>query len=243
MAERWFTPDELSAMGTRTLDALLTAIDSGEVEDAKKLAQRMYNEFLSQHDGYRNWTTALLSEIGRRFGDEVLDTMMVASVKAWWLPNLDTMAQRAGDDRRAKVKMLAAGLRGHLQPMDVTEDDEKVVIRMTPCGSGGRMVLEGKYEGADAFYNVPGPSKMTYGRRDFPVYCAHEAAMEEIDMDANGQPFVVVEPGERLGRDHCGFVIYKNPDDVPDKYYKRLGRKRPEVDRTRLIASVGPEDE
>lgn len=237
MADLWFTPGELDAMGTKTLDALNDAIESGDIKLAKKLSQRMYNEFLSQHDGYRNWVTSLLSEIGRRLGDVVLEEMMETTVKSWWLPNLKVMAERTQGDRRAQIKMFTAGLRGHLQSMLVAEDSEKVTIEMQPCGSGGRLILEGKYEGDNAFYKVPGPSKMTYGHRDFPVYCAHEAAMEEIDIDKNGRPFVVVEPAAKLGSQTCKFIIYKNPDDVPDRYYERVGRSKPVVDRANLIAS------
>jgi len=237
MGKQWFTPEELDAMGTKTLDALTETIDSGDTDKAKKLAQKMYNEFLSQHDGYRNWVTSLLSEIGRQYGEEVLEEMMQKTVESWWVPNLEALADRSGGDRRAQVKMFAAGLRGHLQPMEVTEDETTITMRMKPCGSGGRLVLEGLYEGDNAFYKVPGPSKMTYGRRDFPVYCAHEAAMEEIDIEKNGRPFVVVEPAAALGKDCCEFIIYKDPDDVPDKYFERLGKEKPTMDRNDLIAS------
>lgn len=189
----------------------------------------MYNEFLSQHDGYRNWVTALLSEIGRRYGDKDLDEIMTKTVEAWWVPNLSTMEDRSNGDLAAKVKMFAAGLRGHLQPMSVEEDDEKIVIKMKPCGSGGRLVLEGKYEGPNGFLKVSQPQKMTYDRADFPVYCAHEAAMEQIDIEKNGRPFVVVEPSKDIGKEPCSFIIYKDSDQIPQKYYERLGRKKPSV--------------
>jgi hypothetical protein len=227
MAEPWFTDAERRAMGARTLDLLQEAIRKGDTARAEQLSQRMYNEFLSQHDGYRNWVTALLSEIGERLGDAALDEIMSKTVAAWWIPNLETLQARAGDNGCAKAKMFAAGLRGHLQPMTVEEDDEKVVIRMQPCGSGGRLVLEGRYDGPDGFLKIAEPQKMTYGRRDFPVYCAHEAAMEQADIEKNGAPFVVVEPSDDIGRKPCAFIIYKNPDDIPDKYYDRLGLTRP----------------
>ena len=227
MANRLFTPSELDSMGRRTLDQLNDAIDSGNAERAKAIGQKLYNEFLSQHDGYRNWTTALLSEIGRRYGDSALDDVMTKTVESWWLPNLDAIDAGSGGDIKAKIKMFAAGLRGHLQPMDVEEDDEKVTIKMKPCGSGGRLVLEGKYEGPDAFLKVKTPQKMTYGRKDFPVYCAHEAAMEEIGIGRDGAPFVVVEPSQDLGKTPCSFIIYKDPETVPAKYYERLGLTQP----------------
>ena len=77
MKDKIFTENELREMEKRTLDRLLEAIDQDDSEAAKKIANRMYNEFLSMHDLYRNWITATLTEIGEKFGDEVLDM-------SWW---------------------------------------------------------------------------------------------------------------------------------------------------------------
>jgi len=101
------------------------------------------------------------------------------------------------------------------------------VIQMRPCGSGGRLVLEGKYQGPDALLTVKGKQFLTYGRDSFPVYCAHEPVMERQDIEAHGAPFVVVEPAHELGKEHCNFIIYKDRSKVPAKYYERLGLKKP----------------
>lgn len=59
MSERMFDKDELQALGQRTLDRLTDAIDDGDQEVARDIAQKMYNEFLGMHDLYRNWITAV----------------------------------------------------------------------------------------------------------------------------------------------------------------------------------------
>jgi hypothetical protein len=228
MPDRLFSETELREMEKRSVDRLTEAIDAGETEKAKQIAKRMYNEFLSMHDLYRNWTTATLSEIGKRFGDQALEEIMTAGVKAWWTPNLEKMAE-GSPTLQQRIKMFVAGLRGHLQPMHIEEDEEKVVIQMRPCGSGGRLVLEGKYEGPNAFLTIEKPQRMTYNRANFPVYCAHEPPMELVDIEKNGAPFVVVEPAAVLGKEHCSFIIYKDKSKVPAKYYERLGLKKPET--------------
>jgi hypothetical protein len=228
MQDRLFSEAELQEMGKRSVDRLTEAIEAGETEKAKQIAKRMYNEFLSMHDLYRNWTTATLSEIGKRFGDQTLEEIMTAGVKAWWTPNLEKMAE-GSPTLQQRIKMFVAGLRGHLQPMHIEEDEEKVVIQMRPCGSGGRLVLEGKYEGPNAFLTIEKPQRMTYNRANFPVYCAHEPPMELVDIEKNGAPFVVVEPAAVLGKEHCSFIIYKDKSKVPAKYYERLGLKKPET--------------
>ncbi|MBE3605337.1 hypothetical protein IMX07_17170 [bacterium] len=227
MAERILTQGEIAEMEKQTVDRVVEAIEAGDRENAKKLARRMYNEFLSMHDLYRDWTVATLSFVGRRFGDQALEEAMEAGVKAWWLPNLDKLPADASA-LRARVKMFVAGLRAHLQPLSIVEDDEKIVIQMHPCGSGGRLVLEGKYEGPDAMLTIKGKQFLTYGRDSFPVYCAHEPVMERQDIAAHGAPFVVVEPAHELGKEHCNFIIYKDRAKVPAKYYERVGLKKPE---------------
>jgi hypothetical protein len=224
MGERILSHEEIAEMEKLMVDRVVEAIERGDTEAAKRMARRMYNEFLSMHDLYRNWITAMLSFIGERFGDEVLEAMMEAGVKSWWLPNLEKMP----NDVRARVKMFAAGLRGHLQPLHIEEDDEKIVIQMRPCGSGGRLVLEGTYDGPGSFLTVKGKQFLTYGRDSFPVYCAHEPVMERQDIEAHGAPFVVVEPATEIGKQHCNFIIYKDRSKVPARYYERLGMKKPE---------------
>jgi hypothetical protein len=226
MENRFFTDEQLRDMERRTLDRLTDAIDAGDSEKAKKIAQRMYNEFLSMHDLYRNWITGTLSEVGKQYGDEALESVMVEGVRAWWKPILDNLPKDA-DSMPAKIKMFVSGLHGHLQPLEIREDDEKVEIKLCPCGSGGRLVSEGKYKGKDAFLTIKQAQAMTYGREDYPVYCAHEYAMEKIDIEENGRPFVVVEPAARLGQDYCSMIVYKDPANVPEKYYERLGMKKP----------------
>lgn len=227
MEERFFTDEELREMERRTVDRLTDAIDSGDAEKAKKLARRMYNEFLSMHDLYRNWVTATLSEVGRRYGDEDLEAVMSEGVRAWWKPIVASLPQ-GPEAMPARIKMFAAGLQGHLQPLEITEDADKVEIKMCPCGSGGRLVAEGKYEGPDAFLTIEEAQPLTYGRENFPVYCAHEYAMEKVDIEENGKPFVVVEPAHTIGKDYCTMVVYKDPDKIPEKYYQRLGLEKPQ---------------
>ncbi|ETX04621.1 MAG: hypothetical protein ETSY2_27755 [Candidatus Entotheonella gemina] len=227
METRLFTKEELAEMEKRTVDRLTEAIEAGDTEVAKRIAQRMYNEFESMHDLYRDWTTATLSYIGRNFGNDTLEAALTEGVRAWWLPNLDKLPTGA-DAMRQRIKMFVAGLHGHLQPLHIEEDDDKVVIQMQPCGSGGRLVLEGKYEGPDAFLTLDTPQKLTYGRDNFPVYCAHEPPMEWLDIEQNGAPFMVVEPSRDIGREPCSFIIYKDPTKVPAKYYERLGLSKPE---------------
>jgi len=75
-------------------------------------------------------------------------------------------------------------------------------------------------------YTIKGPQLLTYGREDFPVYCAHEPLMELQDIKAHGAPFVVIEPAHEIGKQHCNFIIYKDKSKIPAKYYARPQKNR-----------------
>jgi len=206
MADRVFTDEELRALGARTLDLLEAAIDAGDAAGAKALARRMYGEFGGMHDLYRDWITDLLTYIGRRDGDAALADALATTVGRF----TTRLGRRyAGKPFRRRVEMLAAGLRGHLQPMTLEEDAEKVTIVMPLCGSGGRLVREGAYDRPDGFLRVHRAQAMTFGREDFPVYCAHCHFQNVSPAVPGGPPLFVTEPAARLGAEPCRCVVPK----------------------------------
>lgn len=218
-----FSEKELEEMGKRTRDLIDEAIDNGELERAKSLNHRMHAEFLSMHDLFRDWIAGLLTYIYENHGEQALEDSMKQSLAAPFKSMIEAY-ERA--DFRKKVEMLSMGLRGHLQPMEVTEDDEKVCIKMTPCGTGERLVAEGAYGPPKNFSLVKKPHVMTYGKSNCPVYCAHEPILEMLPMDWVGHLLWVVYPSEEKWGG-CRFCIYKRPDLIPEEAYKRLGKKKP----------------
>jgi hypothetical protein len=204
--ERIFTPEELEAVGARTLDLLQSSIEKGDKETARNLSQRMYNEFLGMHDFYRDWVTALLTFIGKRYGDEVLYAALRETVGDY---TTRLNKRYANKSIRRKMEILVAGLRGHLHPLKVEEDDEKFIITSHPCGSGGRLVQEGAYGPPGNFLKVKKPQPMTFQRSDFPVYCAHCYLQNISPTEPGGPPLFVTEPAQDLGKASCRMYFYK----------------------------------
>jgi len=223
MAERLFTAEELEELGMRSVDAVQKAIDAGDRDKAKGLSRRMYREFQAMHDLYVGWVTSLLSFIGRRYGDEVLYEALEESCGMWLKPLLEQYAQATP---RRRGEMLFAGLRGHLQPMKIEEDDEKFTIIMQPCGSGGRLALQGSYEPSGSLLRIKKPQLMTYWRENFPAYCAHCTFQETIPIDLSGAPWLVAFPAQKIGEENCLTYYYKDPQAVPDEVYRRVNRKK-----------------
>jgi hypothetical protein len=203
---RLFTKEELETMGKRTLDILLKNIENGNIKEAKKLAQRMYNEFLGMHDLYRDWITHVFTFIGERYGDDALHEAMRNSVAGY----TQRLAKRyAGKSKRHQIEMLLAGFRGHLQPFEIEEDDEKLTITPKPCGSGGRMINDGRYDPPCSFLKIKEPQSMTFNRKDFPAYCAHCYFQNISPVEPGGAPLFKTEPSKDLGKTPCKIYIYK----------------------------------
>ena len=117
--------------------------------------------------------------------------------------------------------------RVHLQPFELSEDDEKLTFRCPVCPSGARLLREGHYDPPRSGAYVSGPRPLTWGRDALPVYCCHEPVMERSSIRETGVPLFVVDPPERLGETPCPTYLYKDPADIPERFYRRLGLKKP----------------
>ncbi len=222
---RVFTQEELKEMEPRTLNRVLEAIDSGDKEKAKELSNRMYQEFLGMHDFYMRWVTAFMSEIQERYGVEAFEEIEKATLK----PNCEKLVKMFSKmDIQEKVMTFVTILRGHLQPVTVEEDDEKICLTMKPCGSGQRMLEEGVYQPPLNYSVIHEPGNITWGKPDFPIYCTHEPILEMLAIEA-GLPFMVTFPAEKVATEPCRFCFYKDPAAIPEEFYSRVGKKKPEV--------------
>jgi hypothetical protein len=133
-------------------------------------------------------------------------------------------AMSAEDFARATAFLL----RQHMGNVAVHEDDEKLTIEQTPCGSGGRLRLAGAYAGPDALPMVESPGALTLGQPRFPVYCSHCPIWNGLaPIQWFGRPhWVFDDPSRRDGS--CTLHIYKRRDGAPDDYWRRLGLSRGE---------------
>jgi hypothetical protein len=222
MDNRIFTDRELQEMGTRTLDLVFKAIDEGDKEKAKQLAGRMYEEFNYLHDGYGFWVSGLQTYIYNNYG---IDALEKAEREAHTTEAKVVFKPIEATDIRSLVEHLAKGLRGHLQPVKIEEDDEKVSLTMQPCGSGERIIQKGGYEAGLA--RVKEPHRITWGMKNFPIYCVHCPVMEMLQIENTGDFGAVHIVSEPIYQGSCKFSFYKNPADIPEEFYTRIGKKKP----------------
>ncbi|MCX5998359.1 MAG: hypothetical protein NTU41_01895 [Chloroflexi bacterium] len=223
MANMVFTDEELAEMGARTVDLLSKAIEAGDKGQAERLAQRMYSEAAVIHDLYVDWTAGLMDYIYKNCGEDALYQALREII-------VTPPASNTGDpkaDFRRRVRRLASALRGHLQPMKVTEDHDKVCIKMEPCGSGQRLLQRLDCDPERRLSRIQKPHRITWGLEDFPVYCAHSPVMEILSIEAQGYPDPVAVPAPRVARESCTYCVYKDPATIPEEMYTRVGKRKP----------------
>jgi hypothetical protein len=219
---RVFADEELKAMESRTLDLLKETIESGDADKAKELAQRMYEEVNYLHDGYMFWVSGLLTHIYKNYG---IDAVERAEREAHTIEGKVVFRPLEKTDFRSRVEHAAKAMRGHLQPLAIEEDDEKVTITMKPCGSGERIIAMGGYEAGLA--TVEDPHNITWGMKDFPIYCVHCPVMEMLTVENMGHFDATRLVSDPMRHGFCHFAFYKDPADIPEAFYTRIGKKKP----------------
>ena len=126
----------------------------------------------------------------------------------------------------ARAKAVARAMVANFGECEVSEDDEKITLSFR-CGSGGRLIDEGRYEGDGAYLVLREAGPRTFSRPELPVYCAHCSVNNEIQpVEWSGYPITVESPPtEKFGR--CVHHIYRDMAAVPEEAYQRIGKEKP----------------
>ncbi|MGI5850333.1 MAG: hypothetical protein ACOX8Q_09795 [Christensenellales bacterium] len=234
-AGRIFTERELQDFSKDCMDLALEAIDDGDLERARYWCRREAETKNLTHDMFVDWLAALCSFICDTNGEEtvvqVIRELMVAKFS-----NTESVAERRAlieeKGLRAWVTWCIELARQHhsYPGLTVAEDDEKIIITLNPCGSGGRLINAGLFEGEDGYRKLRKPGPHTWGETDIPVYCVHcPLGQEIIPIEVGGpgaQFWVHASPFPKKPGDPCIHYLYKNPADIPQEYYERLGMNK-----------------
>jgi hypothetical protein len=138
-------------------------------------------------------------------------------------------------------------MRGHLcgpgrrGDLEISEDDEKIVVAFDPCGSGGCQQRGDPIEGSGSRHAAPYDFGVTTERHDWAwneqgvcYYCAHCCfALELWPAEQWGHPVRVVDSplyGESQSQTpkKCTWTVYKTLEAIPLEAYTRIGRSKPQ---------------
>ncbi len=200
--------------------ALDTAIKSGNAGKSEKISRNWRIDALEVHDCYMTYAALLMSQLARHGGDAAVTEVYTR------IMDPEAMDMRPQSPFRQRVETLIRFTRLHLLPFRVFEDDEKATFIASPCPSGGRLIQKGIYRKDGPGVVIRGPSPLTYAHEQLPVYCCHEPVMEAQSIRQFGAPLFVVDPSADLRKSPCHVHVYKEAEQVPLRYYKRLGLER-----------------
>jgi hypothetical protein len=221
-----FEPDDIERLTTPLWERAKAAIDAGEPEEAKRLVDASVARWRSLQDYSINWVTSLLSYIGDELGEAAVEDALRRSGEQF------VRARREGDvawddlSAEQRAKAIAGAMVANFGTCEVVEDDDKIVLSFR-CGSGGRLIDEGRYEGDDGYLVLHEAGPRTFGRASLPVYCAHCSVNNEIQpVEWGSAPVTVEHPPERPG-EPCVHHLYRDLDALPDEVFVRIGKVPP----------------
>jgi hypothetical protein len=214
--------DRLSDAAVPDHQRVRDALHAGDTAAAEAALDRMVEQFARLQDYSVNWVTSLLSFIGRTQGEDAVEAALREFGEVYLRDRrADPVAGTPWADLDAEVRA-----RSVIRPMvangatvEVSADDERITLSFR-CGTGGRLVDEGRYDdaGADAgrgYLTLQGDGPVTFGEPGLPVYCAHCSVNNELQpLERDGVPTTVEFPTRRPG-EPCVHHVYRDLHDLP----------------------------
>lgn len=174
----------------------------------------------------------------------------------------DTRINRYESTLERNIYTVFEAMRAHLVgplrdgSIEFEEDDEKLVVRFDPCGSGGRQLRGDPIEGTGSRVLEPYEFGVTREKHDWAwntegicYYCAHCClTLEKLPEERWGHPVRVVDPpvwggsadAESTQR-KCQWTVYKSLEAIPESAYERIGQKKPRLPVIQPSAVAAPE--
>ncbi len=221
-----FTENELEDFKKGFMELALEGLDAGDIEKARYWCMHEADTHDGFYDFLVNFVAELLSCIYDKLGEEtVVDAMHVVMAKGI---TSDSMVITSHHNPEVRLRDFVDIWRQHYANpgLSVEEDDEKFIITVK-CRSGGKLIANGAYEGPNGFRKLRRAGPHTWGEVDVPIYCANCALRHEvipIEIGGQGsQTIIHASPFPKKPGDSCIHLIYKNPADIPEKYYNHWG--------------------
>lgn len=216
---------DIQRMTTSVVDQAKAALASGDTARAASLLDRATEQWHGLQTYSIEWVTSLLSFIAREQGEDAVERATREFGDEFVKPRRSEDWDQLPAPTRARA--VASAMLANFGACEVGEDEEKIVLSFR-CGTGGRLIDEGRYEtegGPYAVLHEPGPR--TFMRDHLPVYCVHCPVNNEAQPVEWGRaPTTVEHPPTRPG-EPCIHHIYKDPARMPQEVYVRIGKTPP----------------
>jgi hypothetical protein len=243
------------------VEELVAHIHREEPAAARAALDLAKEEWRRCHDRDVDHSYGLMSEIVARLGESAIGPMwekVLVPLFSWRYEKFD-IDKHAWDEALETLMLVACeAMRGHLVgpertgDFELVETEDRFILRFDPCGSGGRTVRGDWIEGTPPRMEPPynwsvssEPHTWNHGQTGICHYCTHCIfLMEEMPIDRFGYPVRVIDPPrypdtarDANERQRCQWQMFKDPTKVPEEYYERVGRRRPDVFGSRAHAA------
>jgi hypothetical protein len=230
VADPELTADDIERMRAPLWEQARVAFLAGDADEGSALLDKAVGQWQSLKDYSINWITSLLSFVGEELGEDAVERALRKTGEEFVRPRRDTGTDWGSLPAATRAKIIARAMVANFGEVDVDEDDEKIVLAFR-CGSGGRLIDEGRYEGEHAYVTLREKSGRTFMRDELPVYCAHCSVNNEIQpVEWGDAPTSIEHPPERAG-ERCVHHIYKDVRAIPSEAYARIGKEPPVPER------------
>lgn len=194
---------------------LREAMICGREELALELMENIRSNLKDQHDACAEAMAMGCTFVADTFGEE--------AIPGFWHSYNSSYEDRwpTGLDALEEMEACMVRQRQHQGHGVMYEEDDRYVGVCDPCGSGGKLRREG----------IGGVTKKAYpwswNRAGIPYYCCHCSVMWEIDaINISGYHERINVLSDDINGP-CYNYFYKNPEDIPEKYYTCLGLEKP----------------
>ena len=231
------SPAEQEARRAAMRSEMDAAIGAGDMATFTRVldSQRIEDRFI--HDVLSDWTWALMTVLGRRWGEASLGEIQRATDEPWVTVRYAAIRDISPEE---SLQLSVEAHRGHFAgrsregAVTVIDESDRYVIQLDQCGSGGRMVqgdpVVGNGSRIDPPYNfmmLEGAYDWTWGIRGVGAYCSHCAIVNQIlPIEWLGRPMRGTAFSDQVDPP-CKWFIYKRPDAVPDRTFSEVGKQRP----------------
>ena len=211
---------DLKELSVSIYDKLAEAIKEGHKEKALALLEEIKRNHRGYDEGFLNWVDILQTHGAEKVGEEfVYDTNRIFAER-FLLPAFKGASELRTAEDRLKLRAYA-WTSGHGINIDsIEEDQEKFILRLR-CPTGGSIRLKKEHGKTKNAY------PWSYGKSGLAYYCTHCAiGLEIMPIEEYGYPAWVCNP-QAEGR--CVQYLFKNQEDTPDEFYKRVGKEKKSV--------------
>jgi hypothetical protein len=207
--QRCIRQDKITELGIPTATLAIEAMKAGDIDEAQDLIEYAQFEGKKMHDASVSVIDDTVTYLAHQFGEEEVAKFWRESfyprVKAWLAPSLsvEEVIQKFAEDHR-----------GHGANVTITEEEDRYVLKLDPCGSGGKL-----WQAKENVGLTKEAHTWAWNKKGIPYYCIHCCiACEMIATELRGYPMNIVVRSENPD-DPCISYFYKKPELIPQEYY------------------------